>query len=164
MHLVMLDTCVWLDMSSQNVELPMLTALKHLVQDDSISHGQSPRLQPIDNNPVENQIRGWAPGRSNWLFAGLLRSGNRAAAIMSLIQSARMNGCYPYAYIKDVLTRPPAQRGSRAIAAASGDAGGAYERRVDARLRIGTGRRTARCYQGITKLEPSRRTEYVCAC
>lgn len=33
MHLVMLDTCVWLDKSSQNVVLPMATALKHLVQD-----------------------------------------------------------------------------------------------------------------------------------
>jgi transposase len=31
---------------------------------------------PIDNNPVENQIRPWALGRSNWLFAGSLRSGN----------------------------------------------------------------------------------------
>ena len=42
---------------------------------------------PIDNNRVENQIRPWALGRSNWLFAGSLRSGQRAAAIMSLIQS-----------------------------------------------------------------------------
>jgi len=46
---------------------------------------------PIDNNPVENTIRPWALGRSNWLFAGSLRSGKRAAAIMSLIQSARRN-------------------------------------------------------------------------
>jgi len=38
---------------------------------------------PIDNNWVENQIRPWALGRSNWLFAGSLRSGKRAAAIMS---------------------------------------------------------------------------------
>jgi AbrB family looped-hinge helix DNA binding protein len=30
---------------------------------------------PIDNNRVENQIRPWAIGRSNWLFAGSLRSG-----------------------------------------------------------------------------------------
>ena len=43
--------------------------------------------------------------RSSWLFAGSLRSGKRAAAIMSLIQSARMNGHDPYAYLKDVLTR-----------------------------------------------------------
>ncbi|WP_434570321.1 IS66 family transposase [Pseudomonas sp. Z3-6] len=67
---------------------------------------------PIDNNPVENQIRPWALGRSNWLFAGSLRSGKRAAAIMSLIQSARLNMHDPYAYLKDVLTRLPTQRAS----------------------------------------------------
>jgi hypothetical protein len=64
------------------------------------------------NNPVENLIRPWALGRSNWLFAGSLRSGKRAAATMSLIQSARMNGHDPYAYLKDVLTRLPTQRAS----------------------------------------------------
>jgi hypothetical protein len=65
---------------------------------------------PIDNNRVENQIRPWALGRSNWLFAGSLRSGQRAAAIMSLIQSAKLNGHDPYAYLKDVLTRLPTQK------------------------------------------------------
>lgn len=65
---------------------------------------------PIDNNWVENQIRPWALGRSNWLFAGSLRSGQRAAAVMSLIQSAKMNGHDPYAYLKDVLERLPTQR------------------------------------------------------
>lgn len=67
---------------------------------------------PIDNNWAENQIRPWALGRKNWLFAGSLRSGKRAAAIMSLIQSARMNGHDPFAYLKDVLTRLPTQRAS----------------------------------------------------
>lgn len=67
---------------------------------------------PIDNNQVESQIRPWALGRSNWLFAGSLRSGKRAAAIVSLIQTARMNGHDPYAYLKDVLTRLPTQRAS----------------------------------------------------
>lgn len=65
---------------------------------------------PIDNNWVENQIRPWAIGRSNWLFAGSLRAGQRAAAIMSLIRSARLNGHDPYAYLKDVLTRLPTQK------------------------------------------------------
>ena len=69
-------------------------------------------LVPIDNNWVENQIRPWALGRSNWLFAGSLRSGQRAAAIMSLIQSAKMNSHDPYAYLKDVLVRLPTQRNS----------------------------------------------------
>jgi len=68
---------------------------------------------PIDNNWVENQIRPWAIGRSNWLFAGSLRGGQRAAAIMSLIQSARLNGHDPYAYLKDVLTRLPTQKNSQ---------------------------------------------------
>ena len=67
---------------------------------------------PIDNNWVENQIRPWAIGRSNWLFAGSLRAGQRAAAIMSLIRSAQLNGHDPYAYLKDVLTRLPTQRAS----------------------------------------------------
>ena len=68
---------------------------------------------PIDNNWVENQIRPVAVGRSNWLFAGSLRAGQRAAAIMSLIQSARLNGHDPYAYLKEVLTRLPTQKNSQ---------------------------------------------------
>ena len=64
---------------------------------------------PTDNNWAETQIGPWALGRKNWLFAGSLRSGKRTAAIMSLIQSARMNGHDPYGYLKDVLTRLPTQ-------------------------------------------------------
>jgi hypothetical protein len=67
---------------------------------------------PIDNHWAENQIRPWALGRENWLFAGSLRSGKRAAAIMTLIPSARLNGYDPYAYLKDVLTRLPTHRAS----------------------------------------------------
>ena len=70
-----------------------------------------PRL-PIDNNHDEQQIRPWATGRKNWLFAGTLAAGQRAAAIMSLIQSAKLNGLDPYAYLKDVLERLPMQRAS----------------------------------------------------
>ncbi len=66
----------------------------------------------IDNNRVENLIRPWALGRSNWLFAGSLRSGQRAANVMSLIQSAKLNGHEPYAYLKDVLARLPTQKAS----------------------------------------------------
>lgn len=65
---------------------------------------------PIDNNWVENQIRPWAVGRSNWLFAGSLRAGQRAAAIMSLIRSAQLNGLDPLACLKDVLTRLPTHK------------------------------------------------------
>lgn len=68
---------------------------------------------PVDNNWIENQIRPIAIGRNNWLFAGSLRAGKRAAAVMSLIQSARLNGHDPYAYLKDVMTRLPTQRASQ---------------------------------------------------
>ncbi len=68
---------------------------------------------PVDKNWIENQIRPIAIGRSNWLFAGSLRAGKRAAAVMSLIQSARMNGHDPYAYLKDVLGRLPTHKASR---------------------------------------------------
>jgi hypothetical protein len=65
---------------------------------------------PIDNNHDEQQIRPWALGRKNWLFAGTLLAGQRAAAVMSLIQSAKLNGHDPYAYLKDVLTRLPTHK------------------------------------------------------
>ena len=68
---------------------------------------------PIDNNWIENQIRPIAIGRGNWLFAGSLRAGQRAAAVMSLIQSAKLNGHDPYAYLKDVLARLPTHKHSQ---------------------------------------------------
>lgn len=68
---------------------------------------------PIDNNWVENQMRPIALGRKNWLFAGSLRAGQRAAAVMSLIQSAKLNGLDPHAYLTDVLTRLPTHPNSR---------------------------------------------------
>jgi len=68
---------------------------------------------PIDNNHIENRIRPVAVGRSNWLFAGSLRAGQRAAVIMTLIQSAKLNGHDPHIYLKDVLERIPTQPASR---------------------------------------------------
>jgi transposase len=68
---------------------------------------------PIDNNWVENRIRPIALGRANWLFAGSLRAGKRAAAVMSLIQSARLNAHDPYRYLRDVLERLPTHPASR---------------------------------------------------
>src|SRR5690625_362024 len=68
---------------------------------------------PIDNNYLEQQIRPLAVGRKNWLFAGSERAGRRAAAVMSLIHSAKLNGHDPHAYLKDVLTRLPTHPNSR---------------------------------------------------
>jgi hypothetical protein len=64
----------------------------------------------LDNCQIENLIRPWAIGRLNWLFAGALRTGKRAAEIMSLIQSARINVHDRYACLKGVLARLPTQR------------------------------------------------------
>lgn len=62
------------------------------------------------NLPIDNTRS--APGPSNWLFAGSLRSGRRDAALMTLIQSARLIGHDPDAYLKGVLTRLPTQKAS----------------------------------------------------
>lgn len=69
--------------------------------------------QGTHNNWVENQIRPIALGRSNWLFAGSLRADKRAAAAMSLIHSARINGLDPYAHMRDVFGCLPLQPASR---------------------------------------------------
>jgi transposase len=68
---------------------------------------------PVDNNWIENQMRPIAIGRKNWLFAGSLLAGQRAAAIMSLIQSAKLNGHDPHAYLRDVLRRLPTHKASQ---------------------------------------------------
>ncbi len=68
---------------------------------------------PADNNWAENQIRPIATGRKNWLFAGSLRVGKRAAALMSLVHSANLNGHDPFAYLRDVLERLPTHPASR---------------------------------------------------
>lgn len=62
---------------------------------------------PIDNNLIENAIRPIAIGRKNWLFAGSETAGKRAAAIMSLLATAKANGIEPHAWLTHVLTRLP---------------------------------------------------------
>lgn len=62
---------------------------------------------PIDNNPAERVIRPIAIGRKNWMFTGSESAGQRAAAIMSLIATAKANGIEPHAWLTDVLTRLP---------------------------------------------------------
>jgi transposase len=68
---------------------------------------------PIDNNPIENAIRPIAIGKKNWLFAGSERAGKRAAAIQSLLGTAKLNGLEPYAWLKHTLEQLPAWPNSR---------------------------------------------------
>jgi transposase len=62
---------------------------------------------PIDNNPAENNIRPIALGRKNWLFTGSERAGKRAAAIQSLLATAKLNGLDPAAWLRDTLEKLP---------------------------------------------------------
>ena len=64
-------------------------------------------ILPIDNNPVENAIRPIAIGKKNWLFAGSLRAGRRAAAIQTLFATAKLNGLDPARWLADTLIALP---------------------------------------------------------
>ena len=59
----------------------------------------------IDNNIAERAIRSIAIGRKNWLFAGSKAGGERAAALYSVIETCKLNGVEPQAYIADVIAR-----------------------------------------------------------
>jgi transposase len=59
----------------------------------------------MDNNAAERELRAVALGRKNWLHAGSDAGGERAAAIYSLIGSAKLNGLNPEAYLRHVLQR-----------------------------------------------------------
>lgn len=66
-----------------------------------INHGNV----QISNCWIENQIRPIALGRKNWLFAGNALSANRGALLFSLIQSCKLNGIDPRAYLVYVLNQ-----------------------------------------------------------
>jgi transposase len=59
----------------------------------------------LSNNAAERALRGIALGRKSWLFCGSDRGGHRAAAMYSLIVSAKMNDVDPQAWLADVLAR-----------------------------------------------------------
>ena len=59
----------------------------------------------LDNNPAERALRCVAIGRKNYLFAGSDAGGRRAAALYSLIESAKLNGLNPQHYLADLLAR-----------------------------------------------------------
>lgn len=59
----------------------------------------------IDNGVAERALRGVAVGRRNWLFAGSIKGGERAAAIYSAIETAKLNGVEPQAWLTDILIR-----------------------------------------------------------
>ena len=61
----------------------------------------------IDNNAAERSLRVVALGRKNYLFAGSDAGGERAAAIYSVIGTAKLNRLDPEAYLRRILERLP---------------------------------------------------------
>jgi transposase len=59
----------------------------------------------LSNNAAERALRGIALGRKSWLFAGSDRGGERAAIMLTLIQTAKLNDIDPQAWLADVLAR-----------------------------------------------------------
>jgi transposase len=100
----------WLDKSLSQV--PPKTALgKALYYLDSqwlrlINYMQSGDY-PIDNNAAENAIRPFVIGRKNWLFSASQQGATASANLYGLIETAKVNGLEPYAYLKRVFAELP---------------------------------------------------------
>lgn len=71
-------------------------ALTRYIDDGSIE---------IDNSAAERALRGVALGRNNFLFMGSDEGGHRAASLYSLVETAKLNGLDPQAYLREVLER-----------------------------------------------------------
>jgi transposase len=61
----------------------------------------------MSNNAAERELRAVALGRKNWTFAGSDEGGRRAAAIYTLIATAKLNDVDPQAWLADMLARLP---------------------------------------------------------
>jgi transposase len=106
---------------------PLLTALEAWLRDERAGLSRSASVaKPIDymlkrwdrftrfiddgricltNNVAERALRGFALGRKSWLFAGSERGADRAAAMATLIMTAKLNDVDPLAWLSDVLSR-----------------------------------------------------------
>lgn len=74
-----------------------------------VEHG----ILEADNNLSERAMKPVALSRKNWLWAGSRRGGQAAAVAFSLIETAKLNGIEPYAYLRDVLQRINGHRQDR---------------------------------------------------
>lgn len=111
----------------QEQSAPLLTALEAWLRDERSRLSRSASVaKPIDyvltrwdrfarfiddgricltNNAAERALRGFALGRKSWLFAGSERGADRAAAMATLIMTAKLNDVDPQAWLADVLAR-----------------------------------------------------------
>ena len=72
---------------------------------DALSRFLTDARLEIDNNVAENAMRGIALGRKNYLFTGSDTGGDRAAAMYTIVQTAKLNGVNPEAYLNDTLAK-----------------------------------------------------------
>lgn len=97
----------WLDSPAAARVLPKsklgeaLTYLRN--QWDALQLYLTDGVLPIDNNDVEQLMKQIAVGRKNWMFAGSVAAGERAADFFTLVSSALRNDLDVWAYVKDVL-------------------------------------------------------------
>ena len=85
---------------------PLVDAVRYLTnQWDALQRFVEDGRLKIDNNGAENQLRGIAVGRKNWLFVGSFAGAQRAALLYSLVQSCTLIDVPPLDYLTDVLLR-----------------------------------------------------------
>lgn len=106
--LTALDFFAWVDdvLGQVSARTPLAGALRYAVRlkPALLAYTGDGRLE-IDNNLAENALRGIAVGRKNWMFAGADCGGERAAAMYSLLETAKLNGVNPQHWLTDVLDR-----------------------------------------------------------
>jgi transposase len=103
---VMAQDAALVDEQTAHAATPLALALCYALnrREALLRYTGDGRLE-IDNNRAENAIRGIAIGRKNWLFAGADCGGERAAAIYTLIETAKLNNVNPQVWLTDVLDR-----------------------------------------------------------
>ena len=106
---------LWLELERRRVVgRPILEAIDYSLNNwDVLTQHLKDGAVPIDNNHLEQQIKPWKLGAKNWLFVGSELAGQRAAIVMSLVQSAKLNKLEPWAYLRDVLARIHSHPASR---------------------------------------------------
>jgi len=93
-------------LSKLSAKSPLADALRYaMTRREALSRFLTDGRLEADNNIAENAIRGIALGRKNYLFAGSDSGGERAAAIYTLVQTVKLNGLNPEAYLCDTLAR-----------------------------------------------------------
>lgn len=100
----------WLDASLERVPPSGLTgrALRYLAKQWSkLLHYVDDGRIPIDTNRVENAIRPFVVGRKNWLFADTVRGAQASANLYSLIETAKLHGLEPFAYLRHLFDALP---------------------------------------------------------